>query len=94
MIPVPLYVVLVLWIDRYEGEPFWMLGDCVLLGCAGGYVLRVSREYDYQVCIVSLIAGNANAGEAFAAVISAPIVEEIRQSVHPFHLLFLEERRI
>jgi len=24
-IPVPLYVILVLWIDRYESEPFWML---------------------------------------------------------------------
>ena len=24
-IPVPLYIALVLWIDRYEGEPLWML---------------------------------------------------------------------
>src|ERR1043165_7560716 len=24
-IPVPLYVILVLWIDRYESEPLWML---------------------------------------------------------------------
>ena len=25
VLPVPLYLVLVLWIDRYEAEPFWML---------------------------------------------------------------------
>ena len=24
-LPVPLYIILVLWIDRYEAEPLWML---------------------------------------------------------------------
>src|SRR5688500_8631995 len=32
MIPVPLYVVLVLWIDRYEGEPLWMLSTAFFWG--------------------------------------------------------------
>ena len=27
-LPVPFYLMLVLWIDRYEAEPFWMLA-CV-----------------------------------------------------------------
>ena len=31
-IPVPIYVVLVLWIDRYEGEPLWMLTTAFFWG--------------------------------------------------------------
>src|SRR5919106_893308 len=31
-IPVPLYVMLVLWIDRYEAEPLWMLATAFFWG--------------------------------------------------------------
>src|SRR5215211_5414646 len=31
-IPVPLYVILVLWIDRYEAEPLWMLATAFFWG--------------------------------------------------------------
>src|SRR5687768_18520100 len=31
-IPVPLYLVLVLWIDRYESEPLWMLTTAFFWG--------------------------------------------------------------
>src|ERR1051325_728574 len=31
-IPVPLYLVLVLWIDRYEAEPLWMLATAFFWG--------------------------------------------------------------
>src|SRR5512138_1133301 len=31
-IPVPLYIVLVLWIDRYESEPPWMLATAFFWG--------------------------------------------------------------
>jgi hypothetical protein len=40
-LPVPLYLVLVLWIDRYEAEPFWMLATAFFLGSAGSCVLRL-----------------------------------------------------
>lgn len=75
-IPVPLYVVLVLWIDRYEGEPLWMLSTAFFWGALVApffaFLLNTSSGL-----IVSAIAADAQAGEAFAAVISAPIVEEI-----------------
>src|SRR6478752_5281749 len=31
-IPVPLYIILVLWIDRYEAEPLWMLATAFFWG--------------------------------------------------------------
>lgn len=74
-IPVPLYIVLVLWIDRYEGEPLWMLSTAffwgALIAAFFAFLLNTTTGL-----IVGLLADSANAGEAFAAVISAPIVEE------------------
>src|ERR1051325_12198337 len=31
-IPVPIYIALVLWIDRYEAEPLWMLATAFFWG--------------------------------------------------------------
>ncbi|MCA1577285.1 MAG: hypothetical protein LC794_07975 [Acidobacteria bacterium] len=45
-IPVPLYVILVLWIDRYEAEPLWMLATAFFWGRYCGHVLRVALEHD------------------------------------------------
>lgn len=75
MIPVPLYVVLVLWIDRYEGEPLWMLGTAFFWGAlvAAFFAFLVNTIFGL---FVNMIAGNVNAGEALSAVISAPVIEE------------------
>src|SRR5689334_21396347 len=32
IIPVPIYVILLLWIDRYESEPLWMLATTFFWG--------------------------------------------------------------
>ncbi len=79
-IPVPLYVVLVLWIDRYEGEPLWMLSTAFFWGALiapfFAFLFNTSSGL-----IVGVLAADAQAGEAFAAVISAPIVEEIGKAI-------------
>src|SRR5881394_2196898 len=31
-LPVPIYIVLLLWIDRYESEPLWLLATAFLWG--------------------------------------------------------------
>jgi RsiW-degrading membrane proteinase PrsW (M82 family) len=88
-IPVPLYVILVLWIDRYEAEPFWMLATAFfwgalvatffafLLNTTGGEVVRA-------------LAGDV-AGKTFAVVISAPIVEESGKAAILFFFYFLKK---
>ena len=73
-IPVPLYVILVLWIDRYEAEPLWMLATAFFWGALVATFFAFLLNTTSQGIVGSL--SNANAGEAFAAVISAPIVEE------------------
>ena len=86
-IPVPLYVVLVLWIDRYEGEPLWMLSTAFFWGAlvAAFFAFLLNTTTGL---IIGTLADSANAGEAFAAVISAPIVEEIGKAFILFIFFF------
>jgi RsiW-degrading membrane proteinase PrsW (M82 family) len=75
IVPVPLYLVLVLWIDRYEAEPGWMLATAFFWGAlvAVFFAFLLNTASDIAV---QLMTNSARAGRTFGAVISAPIVEE------------------
>jgi RsiW-degrading membrane proteinase PrsW (M82 family) len=85
-IPVPLYVVLVLWIDRYEAEPLWMLATAFFWGALVATFFAFLLNTTTHIVVGSL--ANADAGEAFAAVVSAPIVEEIGKALILFIFFF------
>src|SRR6185295_15241042 len=74
-LPVPIYLALVLWIDRYEAEPYWMLGTAFFWGALVAvffaYVINTAGSV-----AVALMTNDARAARTFGAVISAPIVEE------------------
>jgi RsiW-degrading membrane proteinase PrsW (M82 family) len=86
-IPVPLYVIVVLWIDRYESEPPWMLAVAFFWGALVAVFVAFLLN-----TLVGLIVGalthNLKAGETFAAVISAPIVEECAKAIILFIFFF------
>ena len=86
-LPVPIYVVLVLWIDRYEGEPLWMLTTAFFWGAlvAAFFAFLLNTLFDLTV---GTIAQDASAGEALSAVISAPFVEEIGKALILFIFFF------
>jgi len=74
-LPVPIYVMLLLWIDRYEAEPLWMLATVFFWGAL--IAVFVAFIFNTSLSIIAAVAThNAQVGEAFGAVISAPIVEE------------------
>ena len=85
-IPVPLYIALVLWIDRYEAEPLWMVTTAffwgALIATFFAFLLNTGTGLT-----VSMLAGK-EAGEAFSAVISAPIVEESGKALILFIFFF------
>jgi RsiW-degrading membrane proteinase PrsW (M82 family) len=85
-IPVPIYIALVLWIDRYEAEPLWMLATAFFWGALIATFFAFLLNTGSQG-VVGLIA-DPKAGEAFAAVISAPIVEESGKALILFILFF------
>ena len=74
-VPVPLYLVLVLWIDRYEAEPAWMLATAFFWGALVAVFLAFLLNTASDIA-VQLMTNSVRAGRTFAAVISAPIVEE------------------
>jgi len=88
-IPVPIYVILVLWIDRYEAEPFWMLATAFFWGALVAtffaFLLNTAGGW-----LVGAIFGDQKVGETFALVISAPIVEETGKAAILF-LFFLKK---
>jgi protease PrsW len=85
-IPVPLYIVLVLWIDRYEAEPLWMLATAFFWGALISTFFAFLLNTTSQEIVRQLT--NASAGEAFGAVISAPIVEEVGKAFILFIFFF------
>lgn len=86
-LPVPLYLVLVLWIDRYEAEPFWMLATAFFWGAMVAVFFAFLINTASGV-IVTLLTQDMRAGEAFGAVISAPIVEESAKALILFIFFF------
>ncbi len=73
MLPVPIYISIATWIDRYEPEPVWMLAIAFIWGAT--IATAVSAILNTMGLVVGLTISEA-AGEVFSAVISAPIVEE------------------
>ena len=85
-IPVPIYVALVLWVDRYEAEPLWMLATAFCWGAFFAPFFAFLFNTVSGLIIAALT--NPKAGEAFAAVISAPIVEETGKALILFIFFF------
>jgi RsiW-degrading membrane proteinase PrsW (M82 family) len=88
-IPVPIYITLVLWVDRYEAEPLWMLATAFCWGA----LFAPFFAFLFNTASAGIVTAltNAAAGEAFAAVISAPIVEETGKAIILFIFFFLKK---
>src|SRR5438128_8389761 len=84
-LPVPIYIMLLLWIDRYESEPLWMLTTTFLWGALVAVFIAIILN-TVNGAIITAATNSARIGENFGAVISAPIVEE---SAKAFILLVL-----
>jgi RsiW-degrading membrane proteinase PrsW (M82 family) len=86
-VPVPIYLVLVLWIDRYEAEPAWMLATAFFWGALVAVFFAFLINTAAHVA-VELMTNSARAGRTFGAVISAPIVEESAKALILFIYFF------
>lgn len=84
VLPVPLYLALALWVDRFEKEPAWMLVGAFLWGAAVAtlFSLILNRA---STSVVSSTFGQ-EAAAFFTTVISAPIVEEFWKGLALFIL--------
>jgi protease PrsW len=79
-LPVPVYVGLALWIDRYESEPLWMLATAFFWGALVAVFIAFLFNTASSV-MVAVVTESEATGEAFGAVISAPLVEESAKAI-------------
>src|SRR5213080_4555637 len=84
-LPVPIYVMLLLWIDRYEAEPLWMLATTFFWGALVAVFIALLLN-TFNEMVVAAATNSMHIGRNFGAVISAPVVEE---SAKAFILLIL-----
>jgi len=89
-IPVPLYLMLVLWIDRYESEPLWMLATAFFWGALIAVLIALFLNTASSL-VVAAVTESMEAGQAFGAVVSAPIVEETAKAFILFVLYFKKD---
>jgi protease PrsW len=85
-LPVPVYVMLVLWLDRYEPEPPWMLAAAFFWGALVAVFFAIIIN-SLGVAIVAAAAGDS-VGESYGLVVSAPVVEETAKALVLFVLFF------
>lgn len=85
-LPVPVYVTLVLWLDRYEPEPPWMLAAAFFWGALVAVFFAIIIN-SLGVAVVAAFAGDS-VGESYGMVVSAPLVEETAKALVLFVLFF------
>lgn len=73
-VPAVIYLLPLIWIDRYDPEPFWLLALAFTWGAL--VAVTVSFFVNTAVGVVVAIGVSPAAGEAVGAVMSAPIFEE------------------
>jgi RsiW-degrading membrane proteinase PrsW (M82 family) len=86
VLPVPIYVTLVLWIDRYEPEPLWMLATAFFWGALVATFFAIIINSVGAAIVQETF--NEDIATFFGLVVSAPLVEEGAKAVALFALFF------
>lgn len=86
-LPVPVYIMLILWIDRYEAEPIWLLAVVFFWGATvavfAAYILNTLSSI-----FVAVATQSVQLAQIFGAIISAPFVEELSKGLILFIIYF------
>ncbi|HKQ99659.1 MAG TPA: PrsW family intramembrane metalloprotease [Pyrinomonadaceae bacterium] len=85
-LPVPIYVLLILWIDRYESEPLWMLATAFFWGAT--FAAFIAIVVNSLIGRLLTEAYDLLTGKFYALVVSAPIVEELSKGLVLFALFW------
>jgi protease PrsW len=79
VVPVPFYVMLALWLDRYEAEPPRVLARTFVWGATVAICMAMLVN-TYAESTLAGVFGDHAAG-IFGAVVSAPVVEELAKGL-------------
>lgn len=87
MLPVPIYISLILWLDRYESEPLWLLSLVFFWGATVAVFIAFVVNTAGAI-IVYQATGDEVTAELYGAVISAPLFEELAKGMVLFIVFF------
>jgi RsiW-degrading membrane proteinase PrsW (M82 family) len=87
-LPVPVYLALVLWLDRYEAEPVWQLALAFFWGALVAVCIALVFNTLGSFVVGALV--NESAGEVSGTVVFAPVVEESAKALVLFGLFFFK----
>jgi RsiW-degrading membrane proteinase PrsW (M82 family) len=87
----PFYLMVWLWLDRYDPEPAWILTGALLWG-AGAATFVSGMLNSFFAAVILAATQDRNAAQLLSASISAPIAEEAFKGVAVL-LVFLALRR-
>lgn len=73
-LPAPFYLLLFLWIDRYDPEPWWALAGAFGWGALFALLVSFVVNTFFGSVAAALIGGPG--GDVLAAIVSAPLIEE------------------
>ena len=85
-LPAPIYILLILWIDRYESEPLWMLATAFFWGATfAAFIAIVINSLAARFLVETYGVFD---GIFYTRIISAPVVEEFSKGLVLFALFF------
>lgn len=87
ILPMLAYLIFIYWLDRYEREPWWMVGLVFIWGGLGGAMFGCIINTTV-ISAVGMIFGPETA-EWVGPVVVAPLVEEVTKIIPLFGLIFL-----
>jgi protease PrsW len=88
VVPAPFYVLLALWLDRYEPEPRSLLAVTFMWGASIAVFVSFLANTAFETALAAVIG---DAAETVGTIVSAPIIEELAKGI-VLVLLFLTER--
>jgi len=89
--PAPIYLLIWLWLDRYDPEPAWVLGCCLVWGGGAATFMAGIGNTVFKAAMTSA-TGDAALAQLLSASISAPLLEEAAKGFAVL-LVFLVLRR-
>ncbi len=87
ILPMLAYLCFIYWLDRYEREPWWMVGLVFIWGGLGGAMFGCVINTTV-ISVVTMALGEETAAWV-GPVVVAPLVEEVTKIVPLFGLIFL-----
>jgi protease PrsW len=89
-VPAMIYLIPLIWLDRYDPEPFWLLALAFAWGALVAVI--VSFIINTLIGVVVAVGVSPEAGQAVSAVISAPVFEEGSKGIGVLILLIFFRR--